>query len=83
MKGRFVSDVFIDLMQVWGLHQYRAYAKLDHCARVLGLGNKTEQECTGADFAAWYLDPERRNEAIAYAKLDLVLTRAVYQRLHA
>jgi hypothetical protein len=81
LKGRFVSDVFIDLMQVWGLHQFKAFSKLDHCARVLGIGNKTDQECTGGKFAEWFCDAGRREEAMAYAKLDLILTREMHQRL--
>lgn len=80
-KGRFVSDVFIDLMQEWGMHQFRAFSKLDVCARVLGIGNKTDQECTGGQFAEWYLDPLKKEEAIGYAKLDLTLTRDIYLRL--
>lgn len=81
MKGRFVHEVFIDLMQEWSLYQFKTFAKLDHCARVLGLGSKAEQECTGADFASWYRDPGRREEALSYAKLDLTLTRAIYTKL--
>lgn len=81
IKGRFVSNVFVDLMQEWGLNQFRAFAKLDACARVLGIGNKTDQACTGGQFADWYHDPARREEAIAYAKLDLILTREIYLRL--
>jgi hypothetical protein len=81
-KGRFISDVFVDLMQEWGMHQFRAFAKLDVCSRVLGIGNKTDcQQCTGGQFAEWYLDTERREEAIRYAKLDLTLTRDIYLRL--
>lgn len=80
-KGRFVNEVFIDLMQAWGMHQFRAYAKLDVCARVLGIGNKTDQACTGGQFAKWYRDPDLREQAITYAKLDLILTRQIYLRL--
>jgi len=81
MKGRFISDTYIDLMQYYGCFAFRAFNKLDTVSRVLGLGNKTDQECTGAQFSEWYHDPARHDEAIAYAVQDLVLTRAIYLRL--
>jgi hypothetical protein len=83
MKGRFVSDRFIDLMRHFACYQYGGNNlwSLDAASKILGLGNKSDQECTGAQFAQWYHDPARRDEAIAYAVQDLVLTRAIYLRL--
>lgn len=80
-RGKWISDTFIDLMQLWSVHEFRKFAKLDHCARVLGLGNKTDQACTGAQFAKWYRDPQRHEQAKEYGLLDLVLTRKIYERL--
>lgn len=77
-RGRWISDAFLDLMQVWSVHEFKRFAKLDACARVLGLGNKTEQACCGAEFAKWYRDPERHEEAKRYGLLDLTLTRQIY-----
>jgi hypothetical protein len=68
-------------MQVWSVHEFRKFAKLDACARVLGLGNKTDQACCGAEFAKWYRDPKRHEEAKKYGLLDLTLTRDIYLRL--
>lgn len=82
-KGRFVCDTFVDLMQQWTLFGFKEFAKLDHCARVLGLGNKTEQEVCGATFAAWYRSGgQKKEKAVYYGKLDLVLTRDIYLRLN-
>lgn len=80
-RGRWIADCWVDLMQVWTCHGFKQWVKLDVCARVLGLGNKTDQECCGAEFAAWYRDPVRRAEAEHYGKLDLTLTRAIYLKL--
>lgn len=80
-RGRWISDTLLDLMLVWAVYEFRKSAKLDVCARVLGLGNKTDQACCGAEFAAWYRDPERHEEAKQYGLLDLKLTRAIYLRL--
>ncbi|NBB81129.1 MAG: hypothetical protein GVY36_17100 [Verrucomicrobia bacterium] len=80
-RGRWISDTFLDLMQVWSVHEFRKFAKLDACARILGLGNKTDQACCGAEFAKWYRDPERHEAAKRYGLLDLTLTRDIYLRL--
>lgn len=80
-RGKWISDTFIDLMQVWSVHEFKKFAKLDACARVLGLGNKTDQACSGAEFAKWYRDPDRHEEAKKYGLLDLTLTRKIYLRL--
>lgn len=80
-RGRWISDTFVDLMQVWSVHEFKKFAKLDACARVLGIGNKTDQACCGAEFAKWYRDPERHEEAKEYGLLDLTLTREIYCRL--
>lgn len=80
-RGKWISDTFLDLMQVWSVHEFKKFVKLDACARVLGLGNKTDQACCGAEFAKWYRNPERHEEAKRYGLLDLTLTRAIYLRL--
>lgn len=80
-RGRWISDTFLDLMLIWSVHEFRKFAKLDACARILGIGNKTDQECTGAEFAEWYRDPQRHEQAKEYGLLDLVLTRKIYERL--
>ena len=80
-RSKWISDSFLDLMQVWTCHEYKKFAKLDICAKILGLGTKTNQTCTGADFAKWYCDPAKHEQAKAYGLLDLTLTRAIYLRL--
>jgi hypothetical protein len=80
-RGKWISDTFIDLMQIWSVYEFKKFAKLDACARVLGLGNKTDQACCGAEFAKWYRDPDRHEEARKYGLLDLTLTRDIYRRL--
>jgi len=80
-RGKWISDTFVDLMQVWTVHEFKKFVKLDACARVLGIGNKTDQACCGAEFAKWYRDPKRHEEAKRYGLLDLTLTRDIYRRL--
>lgn len=80
-RGRWISDTFLDLMQIWSVYEFRKFAKLDHCAKVFGIGNKSEQACTGAQFAAWYRDPMRHERAKEYGLLDLILSRKIYERL--
>jgi DNA polymerase elongation subunit (family B) len=80
-KGKWISDTWLDLMAVWTCHGFKQWTKLDVCARVLGLGNKTDQECSGAEFARWYRDPKLHDQAVNYGKLDLTLTRAIYLRM--
>jgi hypothetical protein len=81
-KGRWLNDVFLDLMKLWGCHEFRKFAKLDVASKCLGFEQgKTGQECTGAEFAKWYRDPSRHEQAVSYGKLDLTLTRAIYLRL--
>lgn len=80
-RGRWISDTWLDLMTAWTCYGFKEWVKLDVCARILGLGNKTDQACCGKEFAAWYRDPARHEQAVHYGKLDLTLTRAIYLRM--
>jgi hypothetical protein len=48
VNGRYLSNAFIDLMQLWQVGDYQATVKLDVLARWLGVGAKTG---SGAHFA--------------------------------
>ena len=80
-KGKWLADTWLDLMAAWTCYGFKEWVKLDVCARILGLGNKTDQECSGKEFAEWYRDPVRHDQAVHYGKLDLTLTRAIYLRM--
>jgi len=76
-KGRYWSEVFIDVMKVWQGGNSRDYISLDTLGHVLGLGGKPK-DVTGADF--WkYLQgtEEERKKALEYLENDLRLTQAI------
>jgi DNA polymerase elongation subunit (family B) len=76
-KGRYLSNWFIDLAEVWrGPSHEREHISLDKLGRFLGLGGK---EKSGAAFAAMqYGDPDAARE---YLRHDLGLTWAIAKRL--
>lgn len=80
-RGKWLTDTWLDLMLSWSNYAFREWTKLDVAARILGLGNKTDQACSGKAFAEWYRDPARHEQAVHYGKLDLTLTRAIYLRM--
>jgi len=69
MHGRYMNDVFVDLIQVWQLGDYQASINLDTLARWLGVGAKNGD---GADFAT--LLTSDRAAALAYLENDLEIT---------
>lgn len=78
-KGRYWSDVFVDLMDIWtmGDRSPEARPSLGEICQHLGLGQKSGN---GADFARlWATD---RPRAIEYLKNDLQLTSALAERIY-
>jgi hypothetical protein len=69
MHGRYMNDVFVDLIQVWQLGDYQALINLDTLARWLGVGAKNGD---GADFGT--LLTSDRAAALAYLENDLEIT---------
>lgn len=69
MRGRYMSDGLIDLMQVWQLGDYQANVKLGTLARWLGVGEKSGD---GAAFAD--LLKTDREAALNYLRNDVELT---------
>ena len=75
-EGRYWSNLFIDLREVWQLGDRQARGSLDAIARHLGVGEKSG---SGKDFAALLkLDHDK---AIEYLRNDLVLTARIAARL--
>lgn len=69
VNGRYLSNAFIDLMQLWQVGDYQATVKLDVMARWLGVGAKTG---SGAHFAQ--LLAEDPAAAVAYLANDIEIT---------
>ena len=81
-RGRWWDDSHVDLMRLWNNYDPNAYTKLDHAARVLGLGSKSDQEVSGGSFAPFYREGGAKRElAIRYAIKDLELTAALGERM--
>lgn len=74
--GRYLSDLIVDTMKVWGCGDYKATISLDRLARCLGIGSKTGK---GGDFAATYAAD--KFAALAYAQQDCALTWLAAKRL--
>lgn len=65
-KRRYWNDAFVDIMQVWGCGEYKAFYSLDRIAKALGAGEKNGD---GSEFAAmWAVN---KPAAIEYARNDL------------
>lgn len=69
VNGRYLSNAFIDLMQLWQVGDYQATVKLDTLARWLGVGAKTG---SGAHFAQMLA--EDRAAALEYLANDIEIT---------
>jgi hypothetical protein len=80
---RYWDKIFVDLRDVWLCGQRWGEVEwgLDHIARALGVGAKTEGIC-GGDFARLYNGTaEERTQAINYLRNDLEITARVAERL--
>ncbi len=75
-KGRGWCYSFVDLMQEWGCGEYRKYISLGDLAKCLGVGEKSG---SGKDFQKLF--EEDREKALDYLRNDLMLTKAVGERL--
>ncbi len=75
-KGRYWSDDFVDLRELWQMGDRQAHGSLDSIARHLGVGQKTGN---GKEFGKlWETD---RQTALAYLQNDLALTQAIAIRM--
>jgi len=75
-KGRYWSDDFVDLREVWQCGDRQAHGSLDSIAKHLGIGAKNG---SGKDFVKlWDSD---RQKAVDYLKNDLHLTAAIAKRM--
>lgn len=84
--GRYWNRAFLDLRDEWLLGQRwgDCESSLDHMARALGVGSKSDAEnCDGASFWKKWLsgNPQSRVTARNYLVNDLELTRKVAERL--
>jgi len=75
-QGRYWSDWFVDLREIWQLGDRQAAGSLDAICRALGLGEKNG---SGADFARLW--KEDREQAVKYLLNDLDLTARLAARL--
>lgn len=66
-----------DAMLLFTGFEYQTYMGLDRAAKYLGFEGKAEEKVTGKDFAAFYLDPKTRPEAVAYLHADLDQTAKI------
>lgn len=81
-SGRYWNDLFIDLMQVWGLGS-RDYIGLDKLGTAMGVGGKVTEvegvEVSGAEFHRLWR--ENRPAAEEYLRRDLQLPLKIARRL--
>jgi hypothetical protein len=80
---KWLSPVFVDLMQVWDLggrshydpfkQQYKAGLRAKDAARIFGIARpESEQDIDGSDFARlWHGTKEERTKAIRYLEWDI------------
>jgi DNA polymerase elongation subunit (family B) len=74
--GRYLSDRFIDLRDIWGAGEWQPKGKLDGICRAMGIGAKNGD---GAEFAnLWATD---REQAIKYIKNEIYMTTELAKRL--
>jgi hypothetical protein len=66
-------------MQVWGCGNYREMISLADVAKFLGTPHQKIGD--GADFAALFLNPETRKQALEYLENDLRVTWDVAERM--
>ena len=86
--GRYWDKTFVDLRDVWLLGQRwgECESSLDHMAKTLGIGSKTDGaagECTGKTFAAMWEsgNAQQRGAARAYLVNDLELPQRIAARM--
>lgn len=82
-NGRYFSNLFIDVREVWlcGQRWNECESSLNHVAKALGVGAKTDGVC-GADFARlWNGTEEEKAKAVEYLTTDVELTYQVACRL--
>jgi hypothetical protein len=75
-SGRYPASCFVDLMQLWQCGDSKEFISLDRLARYLGIQGKSSD---GSAFAA--LKYENPEEAIAYLRRDLELTKEIADKI--
>jgi hypothetical protein len=80
LNGRYLDNVFVDLRDIWRAGAMRQEGSLDSISRAFGIGKKPDGT-TGADFGRLFRDPEQRHLAIEYLANDLVMTKAMAERM--
>jgi hypothetical protein len=75
-SGRYPASCFVDLMQLWQCGDSKEFISLARLARYLGIQGKSSD---GSAFAA--LKYENPEEAIAYLRRDLELTKEIADKI--
>lgn len=75
-RGRYWSDRFIDLREIWLCGEYQGHGSLDTVSKFLGIGEKNG---SGADFAKLYY--ENQAEALAYLQNDVELLEGLASKI--
>lgn len=84
IRGRYFSDTWLDTMDVWAFGEFKRFITLDLLGQVLGVGAKSDQDVTGAEFAKfWRAGGDKRDLAWEYAALDVILVRDIYRKFCA
>jgi len=68
-RGRYLSDKFVDLMEVWCEYKRNEYASLKNVAKYLGVSQPRRHHIQGKDFYK-HLENDREN-ALQYLEDDL------------
>jgi len=80
-NGRYWSNQFVDLLDIWQLGNRMDFVGLDAIDRALGGSGKPEGT-TGADFSRLFFGTKKeRKKAIEYLKNDLEMTARVAEAL--
>lgn len=75
-KGRYWSDDFVDLRELWQMGDRQAHGSLDSIAKHFGVGQKNGN---GKDFAKlWATD---RPKAVEYLRNEMNITAAIAERM--
>lgn len=82
-RGRYANATFLDLMELYACGQRNSYTSLDHAGRHLLGEGKPADDIGGENFAAYFLsgDPQKKEQALAHLRTDLLLTRGIHVRL--
>lgn len=80
MEGRYLSNTFVDLNDLWMAGSRGTNGNLDEISRACNVGQKPDG-VSGALFYELYSDESTRQKALDYAINDVVITRGIAIRL--